>query len=293
VRDLPPLSSLRAFDAVARLGSVNRAAAELGRTHGAVSKQLRALQDHLGASLFEKAGTGLRLNARGTELAGVVGEALGLLGEGYGRLAAEARAPSVHVACSATFAMRWLAPHLAGFSRDHPDIRVRLSMTSAREMRREDADLLIAWDRRTYPAEDRARAIRLGDVRFGPVCAPGYPLPAIGRGVARTACKIVHDFTTSAWDDWSALTDVRIEADREMSFPHTHLCLEVALQGLGVALVERRLIAQELASGRLTAPYGFVAFKDGLAAIPSARRPLSRSAAVFLEWLRAELAKGG
>jgi DNA-binding transcriptional LysR family regulator len=293
MRDLPPLSSLRAFDAVARRGSVGRAADELGRTHGAVSKQLRGLQEHLGAPLFDKAGTGLRLNARGTELAAVVREALDRLGEGYGRLAAEARAPSVQVACSATFAMRWLAPHLAGFSRDHPDIRVRLTMTSAREMRGEDADLLIAWDRRSYPAEDRARAIRLADVRFGPVCAPGYQLPTIGRGVARTDCRIVHDFTTSAWDDWSALTDVRIEAKRELSFPHTHLCLEVALQGMGVALVERRLVAQDLASGRLVAPYGFIAFKDGLAAIPSARRPLSRSAAVFLDWLKGELAKDG
>lgn len=293
MRDLPPLSSLRAFDAVARLGSVGRAADELGRTHGAVSKQLRALQEHLGAPLFDKAGTGLRLNTRGTELAAVVREALDRLGEGYGRLAAEARAPSVHVACSATFAMRWLAPHLSGFSRDHPDIRVRLTMTSAREMRGEDADLLIAWDRRSYPAEDRARAIRLADVRFGPVCAPGYQLPTIGRGVARTDCRIVHDFTTSAWDDWSALTDVRIEAKRELSFPHTHLCLEVALQGMGVALVERRLVAQDLASGRLAAPYGFIAFKDGLAAIPSARRPLSRSAAVFLDWLKVELARDG
>ncbi len=293
MRDLPPLSSLKAFDAVARLGSVGRAADELGRTHGAVSKQLRTLQEHLGASLFDKAGTGLKLNTRGVELAQVVGQALDRLGDGYARLAAEARAPSVHVACSATFAMRWLAPHLAGFSRAHPEVRVRLSMTSAREMLSEDADLVIAWDRRAYSAEDRARAIPLGEVRFGPVCAPGYPLQMVGRGVARAPSRIVHDFTTSAWDDWTALSDVRIEGAKDLSFPHTHLCLEVAMQGLGVALIERRLVTQELASGRLTAPYGFIAFREGLAAIPTARRPLPRGAKVFLDWLAQELARDG
>lgn len=290
MRELPPLSSLKAFDAVARLGSVSRAADELGRTHGAVSKQIRTLQDHLGASLFDKAGTGLKLNERGVDLAAVVAEGLDVLERGYGRLASEARAPSVHVACSATFAMRWLAPHLAGFSRDHPEVRVRLSMTSAREMHGEDADLTIAWDRRGYSSQDEARAVRLGEVSFGPVCTPGYPLQMVGRGVARAQRRIVHDFTSSAWDDWSALSDVRIEGDSEISLPHTHLCLEMALQGLGVALIEKRLIAQELSSGRLVAPYGFLVFPDGLAAIPSARRPMSRGASAFLSWLKAELA---
>lgn len=289
MRRLPPLSTLRAFDAVARLGSVTRAAEELGRTHGAVSKQLRALQDHLGAPLFDKAGTGLALNARGRALAASVGEALDRLASGYDAVAADVRAPAVHVACSATFAMRWLAPHLAAFSRSHPDVRVRLSMTSAREIRHEDADLLIAWDLRSYPPADRARAIRLADVNFGPVAAPAYPLERSG-AVVRAPCRIVHDFTSSAWDDWRARSGLTIEAERELSFPHTHLCLEVALAGLGVALIERRLIGQELDDGRLTAPFGFTVFEDGLMAVPTARRPLSRSAAAFLDWLAVELA---
>lgn len=289
MRDLPPLSALKAFDAVARLGSVTRAAEELGRTHGAVSKQLRTLQDHLGAPLFDKAGTGVALNARGRALAGAVGEALDRLAAGYGALAAEARAPAVHVACSATFAMRWLAPHLAGFSRAHPDVRVRLSMTSAREIRGEDADLLIAWDLRSYPSADRARAIRLADVSFGPVAAPGYRLHRTGATI-RTPCRIVHDFTSSAWDDWRMLSGLSVEAERELSFPHTHLCLEVALSGLGVALIERRLIGQELADGRLQAPFGFTTFEDGLMAVPAAGRRQSRGVQAFLVWLQTELA---
>lgn len=112
---LPPLFSLRAFEATARLGSVTRAADELGRTHGAVSRQIRALQDHAGLALFDKAGTGLRLNAHGEKLRDVVAGALASLEQGWTRVLEEAQGQSLHVACSATFAMRWLVPHLAGF----------------------------------------------------------------------------------------------------------------------------------------------------------------------------------
>ena len=285
-RALPPLSALKAFEATARLGSVTRAAAELGRTHGAVSRQIRGLQEHLGAPLFDKAGTGLALNAQGEALRAVVADALDRLEQGWLRARDAASGPSLHVACSATFATRWLAPRLASFHRDHPKVKVRLSMTSAREMRREGADLVIAWDRHSFPLEDQARAIRLADVAFGPVCAPGYDLPAGGQ----VGCRIAHDFTTTAWDQWSALTGRTIIGARELTYPHTHLCIEAALAGLGVALVERRLVASDLAAGRLAAPLSFTPFEQGLAAAPAAERPMSPTALAFIDWLKAELA---
>jgi DNA-binding transcriptional LysR family regulator len=130
-RHLPPLSALRAFEATARLGSVTKAAVELGRTHGAVSRQLRSLQEDAGSPLFDKAGTGLRLNAHGEALREVVARSLDGLEQGWKRLLDDARGPSVHVACSATFAMRWLVPRLPEFYRAQPDVRLRLSMTTA------------------------------------------------------------------------------------------------------------------------------------------------------------------
>src|SRR5262249_34227393 len=146
---------------------------ELGRTHGAVSKQLRALHEDAGLPLFEKVGTGLRANAAGRALAAAVAEALDTLSDHYAEVVREARSPAVHVACSVSFAMGWLAPRLPAFSSAHPDIRLRLSMTSAREMREErDADLTVLWDRSAYPPADQARAIRLADSRFGVVAAP-------------------------------------------------------------------------------------------------------------------------
>lgn len=290
VRRLPPLSALRAFEAAARLGSITRAADELGRTHGAVSRQVRGLQDQLGTPLFDKAGTGLKLNPRGEALLATVAEALDGLERGWSRLVDDAQGPSLHVACSATFAVRWLAPRLAAFYRAHPKVKVRLSMTSAGEMRRQGADLVIAWDRDGFPSSDQARAIPLAPAAFGPVCAPAYPWTSPRERRLHLPCRIGHDFTTSAWDQWMAAAGIAVDWDEERSFPHTHLCLEAALTGVGVALVEQRMAADDLAAGRLRAPLGFQTFPQGLAAIPAGEGDLSPQAADFVSWLRAELA---
>ncbi|WP_312163285.1 LysR substrate-binding domain-containing protein [Phenylobacterium sp.] len=288
---LPPLATLRAFEAVARLGSVGRAAEELGRTHGAVSKQLQALRLDAGAPLFDKVGTGLQANAAGKRLAQAVGRAFDDLGQAYAEVVREARAPALRIACSASFAMGWLVPHLPRFSERHPDVRLELSMTSAKDMREErDADLVILWDRSAYPPEDQARAIRLADASFGPVAAPDYPVERRPRdGTLRVARRIVHDHAAGAWAQWSRLSGLALEAPAQISFPHTHLCLQAAVAGMGVAVAERRLAQAELAAGRLAAVADFTTFPDGFAAIPHRSRPLSAQARTFLDWLAAEL----
>lgn len=287
---LPPLATLRAFEAVARLGSVSRAADELGRTHGAVSKQIQALRADAGVPLFDKVGAGLRANATGQRLAEAVGRSFDDLGRAYAEVVRDARAPALQVACSATFAMGWLVPHLSRFSERHPEVRFQLSMTSAREMREErDADLVVLWDRSGYSAEDRARAIRLADARFGLVAAPNYPVRRDGGGL-QVGRRIIHDHTTGAWARWAEVSGVEVTSSGQVSFPHTHLCLGAAVGGMGVAVAERRLVEADLAAGRLVALTAFVPFPDGFAAIPHRSRPLSTEARLFLEWLAEALA---
>lgn len=286
---LPPLFSLRAFEAAARLGSITRAAEELGRTHGAISRQIRALQDHAGLALFDKAGTGIRLNPHGEKLREVVAGALAHLEQGWARVLDEAQGQSLHVASSATFAMRWLVPHLASFYRQHPNVRLRLSMTSAQEIRNQGADLVLAWDRLSYPAPDQARAIRIADVAFGPVCAPGYAF-TVKRNHLSAATAIVHDYTQRAWTLWQENSGFTVSHDTELRFPHTHLCIEAALAGLGVALIEQRMVSDDLTAGRLIAPCGFVAFADGLAIVPASDRAGSPAAKAFIAWIKRELA---
>lgn len=283
MRTLPPLSLLRAFEATARNGSVTKAAEELFRTHGAVSRQLKLLQEHVGSALFDKDGTGLRLNQHGQDLHALVSSVFEQLEHGYARLRAQVQGSGLHVACSATFAMRWLVPNLADFYRVRPDVRIRLSMTSAKEIRTEGADLVIAWDLTSYSEADRSRAILLAPVAFGPVCAPGY------RNLATTGTRIVHDFTSSAWTHWEKQAGARIGTGGQLKFPHTHLCIEAALSGLGVALVEKRLVRRELDEGLLVAPWGFVQLPFGLMALPAAGRTLPRELNEFTSWLRTRL----
>lgn len=237
----------------------------------------------MGIALFEKDGTGLRLNEHGRALYVVVRSVFEQLEQGYARVRDHAHGPSLHVACSATFAMRWLVPNLADFYRARPDVRIRLSMTSAREIRTEGADLVIAWDLTTYSESDRSRAIHLAPVAFGPVCAPSYTDSAI------TGTRIAHDFTSSAWMHWEALSGIRMGSGGQITFPHTHLCIEAALSGLGVALVEQRLVRKELNDALLIAPWSFIRLPFGLMAVPASGRTLPKDADAFIDWLRTRL----
>jgi DNA-binding transcriptional LysR family regulator len=246
------------------------------------------LQDATGFSLFEKVGTGLRLNNQGDAMLRFVTEALDRLASGWQRVLDDAGGPVVHVACSATFAMRWLVPRLPSFYQARPDVRLRLSMTTARELRFEGADLVVAWDRSNYPAADRARAIPLGDVAFGPVCAPSYPAKHVGGRLGMPA-RIAHEYTIRAWNEWEARSGLSAAYELELRFPHTHLCIEAAIAGLGIAMVERRLVTDDISTGRLVAPCGFTGFAEGWAAVPFSERAATPAAHAFVAWLRTTL----
>ena len=136
--------------------------------------------------------------------------------------------------------------------------------------------------------ENLSGAIRLADATFGPVAAPDYPIARRGE-VLRVGRKIAHDHTAGAWAQWSRVSGLSIEAPTEVSFPHTHLCLQAAAAGMGVAVAERRLADADLTAGRLVAVAEFASLPDGFAALPHRTRPLSPQAQVFVDWLRVEL----
>ncbi len=288
-RNLPPLSYLKAFEATAGLGSVTRAADELGRTHGAVSKQLQLLQEQLGIPVFEKSGTGLRLNEDGAAFFATVSRAFDLLEERYQELKASRNEASVHIACSATFAMVWLVPRLAEFYSLHPDIRVQLSMSSsARDggtsRARDGVDFTLSWDRLARPLV-KGEFVPLASVSFGLVSAPDYPFRAEGAEISFPT-RISPDDMSAQWTSWQAATGHRVSAQSELYFPHMHLCVSAAATGLGVALVERRFALNELKSGKLVERSPFLKYEDGFVAMMKPGRTLSPAASHFLDWLR-------
>lgn len=293
-RYLPPLSHFRPFEATARLGSVTRAAEELGRTHGAVSKQLQLLQEQLGVALFEKAGTGLRLNENGAALFATVTQAFDLLEARCDELKSGRKETDVHITCSATFAMVWLVPRLTEFYRLHPDCRVQLSMASSSydsgaRRTRDNVDISLSWDRLSRPRVAR-NALLLGSVSFGLVSAPDYPLRKRGNRFSFPT-RISHDRMDKEWQSWQEVTGHEVTTDSEIRFPHMHLCIGAAVAGLGVALTERRFALNELQSGKLIERSPFLEIEDGFVASINPTRKNSPAVVNFLHWLRSAFAQ--
>ena len=124
----PSLNDMRAFEAVARLGSMRAAADALALTHGAVSRRVAKLSDDLGLELFEPAGRGLRLTAEGQALASAMGRALALINDTIDSLRDRDAKRPVVLSCERSVAMRWLIPRLSAFQDRHPEIELHLSV---------------------------------------------------------------------------------------------------------------------------------------------------------------------
>src|SRR5450432_1447305 len=119
-RRLPPLSALRPFEAAARLESFSRAAQELHLTHGAVSRQVRALEQHVGAELFSRHGKRVALTPGGRAFAARIRNALQEIALAAGALASRRHDPRLTLSVLPSFASRWLMPRLIGFMEAHP-----------------------------------------------------------------------------------------------------------------------------------------------------------------------------
>lgn len=286
MRKLPPLSALPAFEATARLGSVTSAANELGRTHGAVSKQIRHLAEDLGGDLFEKDGNGLKLTARGDRLRRIATSMLDELNAVSEALRAEVNDSRIDIVASATLATRWLTPRLPRFYAEYPDIEVRLLASGPRYFSDYEFDVLLSYDR-LRGAVYSENHISLGDTAYGPVCAPGYPLRATEDGW-EAPVRLTQQSARHVWDAWRQHADVKLRAERDVEYPHHFMALEAAAAGLGVALAEKRLVASDLAIGRLVAPLGFGAVEGGLQAVVTPRARDRPKTVALLNWLIAE-----
>jgi DNA-binding transcriptional LysR family regulator len=284
-RRVPPsLNALRAFEVFARRGSMSAAADELCVTHGAVSRQVRQLEEHLGVVLVEGPKARLRLTEAGLELAARLRPAF----EAMWSAVDLARAPgstTLDVSCLGTFAMRWLIPRLPRFVEENPELHVSVTESHAQvEFRRDRIDVAIRMSE--TPHSDDAEKTPFLDHWHGPVVSPEL-WGAAGRSLARLGeLARLHTRTFSqGWDQWQAdsgVTAPPAALDRE--FDHYFYILEAATAGLGVAIGPWNLVMQDIEAGRLIAPFGFV---RGRAFIYCLRRrgAVDPAGARFRDWL--------
>ena len=243
-RRLPPLAALRAFEAAARLGRMTAAADELCVSPGAVSRQVRQLEQHLGLALF--AGTKARptLTAAARTLQPALTQAFEQIHEAV-RSLGDAHEGPLDVACFSTFTVKWLIPRLFDFHAHHPGIEVRLRTTdTGTDAAREGCDLLITaipTDRDSsgnsgQAIADDEMALPLFDEYLGPVMSPAMAGP-VARPQDLASLPLLHTRgRRDAWDLWAASMDMAPPAAAGPVYEHYYFTLEAALRGLGAAV---------------------------------------------------------
>lgn len=306
---LPPLNALRAFEAAARHLSFKKAAEELHVTPAAVSHQIKALEEYLGASLFRRLTRALELTDEGRAMLPKVQEGFECLAAAVERTRRHEAGGTLTVAAPPSFAARWLMPRLRRFTSAHPDIELRMSSNLATidshdgssagaepvDLREAGSDVEIRFGTGRYPG---LRSDLIFGVSWVAVCSPRL---LRGMRPLRTPKDLrhhvlIHDDTIpdlaerANWEEWLKTAGAtEVDASRGPHFSNAGLALEAAMDGMGVALALRPLAAADVAAGRLAMPFD-IAVPSGYAYYlvcpeATADRP---PVAAFRDWLLAE-----
>ncbi len=276
MKRLPPLNSLRAFEAVATALSFKQAARELSVTPTAISHQIKVLEEFLGQPLFRRLTRAIALTPQGEAMLPKVREGFANLAEAVELVRRREEAGIVSICTPPSFAARWLVPRLGNFARTHPEIDLRLSSS------------LAAIDSRDGAAGERTADLGAGlpydlTVRFGRGNYPGYSVASLFSPSYVVVCSptlldgdhplerpedlrwhtLIQDSTVPdlddrpGWANWLQLAGVEgwEEMLRGPHFEDAALAVEAAIAGHGAALAARPLVSADLAIGRLVMPF--------------------------------------
>ena len=285
---LPSLQALRCFEMAARLQNFTRAAEALHLTHGAISRAVRLLEEDLGLALFERKSRRVHLTEAGQQLAQAVHEGLARMQQASDALREQARRQQqalqqrpLVLSCEPTLLMRWLIPRWPDFQARHPGANVHLLAGGGPLSFDNGIDLAIRRNDFDRPAHWHATP--LFTEKIGPVCRPDKlqdwfepsPSPAsspissltAALQLRHTAPRLHTRTRPKAWSDWERARSIAIgQASTDaaqQTFEHFYFSLQAAVAGLGVAMAPLALVRDDIASGVLAAPLGFV--EDGSA----------------------------
>jgi LysR family glycine cleavage system transcriptional activator len=257
LRKLPPLNGVKAFEAAARLMSFTKAGEELNVTHGAISRQVALLEEWLGVALFQRVKSQLELTEAGRNFLTQATGALDQISTAFARVAGDTGPTTLTVNAPPTFTLCWLIPRLSMFQRRHADINVRLT-ASLRPVDFSKEKCHIAIRGGDQPLTGYSSRAFLTESIL-PVCHTDLPK----RQPLSTPRDLAHctllGYSTQpyGWDDWfKAVGAQDVRAAGSLNFEQMYFTLQAALEGLGVALIPYFLVADDIAAGRLCAPFG-------------------------------------
>jgi LysR family glycine cleavage system transcriptional activator len=290
-RRLPPLSSLRPFEAAARLESFSRAADELHLTHGAVSHQVRALEEHLGTALFARHGKRVVLTSAGRGFAERIRGALEEIAQAADALRAR-REDRLGVSVLPSFASRWLMPRLIRFMDANPGIAVNVSATTAlADFSADEIDVAIRFGKGPWPPLVCEKFL---EDEYFPVVSPKLyrgKMPRAPKDLLQA--RIIRE-DRDLWDQWFQAAGVAPHAPSAgPSFNDSTYTLQAAARGEGIALGRVSIIGEDLDRGTLKrlfdiplpspTAYWFVSPKETAE---------MKKVKLFRDWVREELARG-
>ncbi|NNM74165.1 transcriptional regulator GcvA [Enterovirga sp. DB1703] len=284
MRRLPSMSGLRAFEATARHLSFTRAATELNLTQGAVSHQIKNLEDLLGLKLFSRDGNAIRLTEAGYEYLASARAALTEVLVATDRAIERQRGDILTIACLGTFSIKCLIPNLGDFSRRHPSIGLRVrTLSPSMHMAPQDYDVSIQYGSSEDWPDMIARKIMREELF--PVCSPALldlngglkaPSDLVRHTVIRTASPFILRDDWPLWLERAGVPGIGFAG--EISCDLLYPSYQAAMEGLGVAMGRSAVVAADIRAGRLIEPF-------------SIRLPSSLGYHVVIGEERAKLAK--
>jgi LysR family glycine cleavage system transcriptional activator len=291
MRSLPPLSSLRAFEAAARHGSFKRAATELSVTPTAVSHQIRTLEEHLGLRMFERKTRQVALTGSGRELFLVLRDGFDAFESAIHRIVTGRSRPVITISATVAFSAKWLVPRLRRFQQAHPVVDLRLHASdSPVDLHAGQVDLAIRYGHGRYPGFD---STRLFEDRFAPLVNPrlGVLEPA---HLSRVSL-IVFEWQNSdpahpTWSMWFERAGVSAQIHSVIRFTDESQAIQAAVAGQGSALLSLVLAKDEIDAGRLVQPFGPELPGLSYHVIALRRRAGDKHVSAAREWLIAEAA---
>lgn len=295
---LLPLNALRAFEAAARHLSFAKAADELNVTPGALSHQIRGLEEQLSVKLFERKVRAVALTAEGRELLPDLQTGFSHLRTAVEKLALRETSNVLVLSTPPGFTSKWLAPRLYRFSSAHPEADVRVSSSMAlANFRTDGIDAGIRTLSIPAPEIGDLDIELLMEIEYLPVCSPRLGLKR-GSKPTRERLKgvpLIHDESFAAMPDWRAWSEAaglpEMEHMRGLRFNSPDHALDAAIQGAGLLLANHMLAYDDLRTGRLVAPFpGMLPSRRGYYLVtPKSRRPHPQVEAMRI-WLREEVA---
>lgn len=282
---LPPLNALRAFEVAARLGSFTRAAEELCVTPGAVSRQIRTLEQHLGMALFTRRHRLVTLTQAGALYAALIAGPFAELARAGEVLRRETQHAEIRLDCIPTLAMHWLLPRLERFRRQFPGLEVDLQTSLGPVNLAADFHLAIRRDPAHFSG---LRGTPLMTERCLPVCSPRYAQdhhldnPGALSGATILQIRAREDL----WPSWCGAHGVAAASlGPRLTVDHTFVAMQAAEDGLGVAVLPLLFVTRQLDAGRLVAPFPASQAVSGTYFLLQRQGRASREVETFRQWL--------